>query len=139
MATNAIPSQGIVLAINDDASPLTFLPMAESVDIVGPDGQANIIDATHHGSVARDKLMGLPDEGQVTFSGNLVVADAGQLEARAARDAQRLANFEITLPDAGSQVIEFSGFVLQFALAAPTDDKITLNITIEISGPVVWV
>ncbi len=139
MTTNALPSQGIILQIDTVAAPGTFINIAESVDIVGPDGQANIIDATHHGSVARDKLMGLPDEGQVTFSGNLVVADTGQVAARVARDDQTLIAFKILLPDAPVNTeIQFSGFVLQFALAAPTDDKITLNLTIEISGPVTW-
>jgi len=48
-------------------------------------------------------------------------------------DAQ---DYQILLPDDDATSLAFSGLVIELPLAIPTDDKVTANVTIQISGPV---
>ena len=45
-----------------------------------------------------------------------------------------LQNYEILLPDAETTSLEFEGLVMELGLAIPTDDKITMDVTIQVSG-----
>lgn len=137
MTTNAIKSQGTKFYIGDSVyttSPTNYLEVGEIQTVSGPTGQATVIDATHLSSEAKEKLMGLPDEGQVTLGGNYVDTDNGQDALLAARAAQEKRDFRITLSN-GSGFL-FQGFVLSFNIDLGVDDKVSFSATIEISGPV---
>jgi len=45
-------------------------------------------------------------------------------------------NYEMILPDAETTTLEFIGLVLDLPLSIPPDDKITLDVTIQINGEV---
>ena len=141
MATDAMVGKGVILARgNGDGPPETFTTVAEVIDFSGPDGQATVIDASHMQSTSRDKLMGLPDEGQMTLTANLIPSNAAQFGLQQDRAAQPpvLRNFEFTFTDSPASKIAFSAYVLQYAPAGTVDDKVTVNIVLEISGPVTW-
>lgn len=133
----ALKSEGVCLYISSDVgSPATRALIGELVDFTGPGGQAAIIDVTHLKSTAKEKLVGLPDEGQISMNLNLDPADVGQRECWEARAAQELRDFELELTDTAGTVLLFQGFVLEFSISAGVDDKISASITIEISGSV---
>jgi len=133
----ALKSEGVCLYISSDTgSPATRALIGEVVDFTGPGGQAAIIDVTHLKSTAKEKLVGLPDEGQISLNLNLDPSDTGQREAWEARAAQELRTFELELTDVAATVLVFTGFVLEFSLSAGVDDKISASITIEITGSV---
>ena len=48
-------------------------------------------------------------------------------------DAQ---NYEIVLPDAENTTLEFEGLVTELPLTVPADDKVTADVTIQITGEV---
>lgn len=137
MATSAIKSQGTKFYIGDSEytnSPTNYIQVGEIQTVSGPSGQATVIDATHLDSDAKEKLMGLPDEGQVTIGGNYVDTDSGQDAMLEARAAQEKRDFKIVLSN-GAQFL-FQGFVLSFNIDLGVDDKVSFSSTIEISGAV---
>ena len=138
MATSALVTEGVILKRGDGGGPEVFTAVAEVVDFDGPGGSATVIEATHLGSTAKDKLMGLPDEGQFSFSANLIPSDAEQTGLRTDRTNRTKRNFELLLTDAGPTKLSFAAFVLEFRIAGAVDDKISVNITLEITGAVTW-
>ena len=146
MTTSAVKTQGTVCKIGtlnaQTTAPAsdTFLTIGEVIGVDGPGGSASVIDATHFASVAKEKLMGLPDEGQVTLRMNVVPDDVGLLEIREARSAQELRNWRITLPSSAPtpKQMDFKGFAMSMNYTAQPDGKWELTATIEISGAVTW-
>jgi Lambda phage tail tube protein, TTP len=136
MATNALKSQGIVVAY--ETTPGTYAPIGEVVTIEGPGGEATIIDATHLQSTAKEKLIGLPDEGRVTLGVNLVPGDAGQTQMRADRLAATRRNYKITLTDTATTELTFAAYCMGFSISAGIDDKVSANIQLEVTGAVTY-
>lgn len=120
------------------ATPATYTAIGEVVDFSGPGGQAAVIDVTHLGSTRKEKLMGLPDEGQFTFNLNLDPADSGQLAAKASRNAQTELGYKLSLTDTGTTVLTWNAYCLAFNIAGGVDKQVTAFITLEITGGVAW-
>jgi hypothetical protein len=118
-------------------TPEEWVPVGEPVDFDGPGGSASVIDATHLGSTAREKIMGIPDEGQFTISLNRVFGNTGQKAVLLARSQRARKPFKVEYMDGSTQT--FDGFVLQFSSSGGVDDKINGSITIEITGAVTTV
>lgn len=125
---------GTLTAANGTITPLAYLEVGEITDFDGPSGSASVIDTTNLQSTAKQKLMGLPDEGQFTLSINRQPDDTGQLAVSAARTARTLKNFKLTLSD--DSVLSFAGYVLGDTWSGGVDGKVSGSITIEISGAV---
>jgi hypothetical protein len=115
-------------------TPLEWVGVGEVIDFDGPGGSASVIDATHLTSTAREKLMGIPDEGQFTFSLNRVFSDTGQIAVFTARANRLKKSWKVTYTD--TTVQEFEGYVLQFSTSGGVDDKVNGSVTIEITGAV---
>jgi hypothetical protein len=116
------------------ATPQTYTAVGEIIDWDGPGGSASVIDKTHLLSSAREKMIGLADEGQFNMSLNCSFTDVGQQAARAARAARAQRGFRVTYSDATVQT--FMGYVLTFSTSGGVDDKVNAAITIEIDGAV---
>jgi hypothetical protein len=121
-------------AANGTITPLAYLEVGEITDFDGPSGSASVIDTTNLQSTAKEKLMGLPDEGQFSLTINRQPDDAGQLAVSAARKARTEKNFKLTLSD--GSVLSFAGYVLGDTWSGGVDGKVSGSITIEISGAV---
>lgn len=135
-----IKSQGTVLAIsNEDTGTAygtaTFDDVAGVTSIGTPDGEAAEIDTTDLDSVATEFLMGVPNNGKFSISGQVVDSDAGQAELRTARDAQELRWIKIT--DSESNVAYFEGVVTRYAdFGAQVNGVKPFEASIRISGPI---
>lgn len=116
------------------ATPVTWTSVGEIADFDGPGGSASIIDVSHLSSTRKEKLIGLPDSGQFTFSLNRVFSDTGQQALATAWGNRQLKNFQVTYPDTTVQT--FSGYVMSFPSSGAVDDKIGGSVTIEITGEV---
>lgn len=139
MPANTIEAQGVTLAISFGSSPTSFSTIANVKDFNGPGGQASVIDITNLASTAREKRMGLPDEGQLTMSLDLDPDAATHILLRNARTSRTRCEFRITLTDTTPTTLTFFGYVLGFAVQGSVDDVVKATVTIEIDGPVVWV
>ena len=95
----AIETQGCVLYWSTTTSLSTVISIGEVVGFNGPTGSANVIDASHLGSTAKEKMIGLRDEGQITLDCNLAPADSGQVKLRECRAARTQGNWAIKMTD----------------------------------------
>lgn len=133
-----LDTQGVVIKRGDGASPEVFTTIGEVNSIQGPGGSATTIDVTNLSSTAKNKKMGLIDEGQVTLEMKLDTADTAQTGLRTDRSNKTLRNFQIVLTDSPATTISFAAYVMSFALATAVDDVVTASVTLEIDGLVTW-
>ena len=116
--------------------------VGEVTDFSGPGGQANIIDVTHLGSTAKEKLVGLRDEGQLSMSMNLSFSDTAQIALRADRATRTkrkcVIKFNDSATDAARTKAIFDGYVLGFSITGAVDNKVSANAVIEITGAVTY-
>lgn len=138
MSSNALESQGITLAIDlGNVSPTVWTNVPETKDINFRTGSAAVIDVTDLSSSAREKRMGLADEGQCTFTLNLIPKNPAHAELIAAKADRQIRQFRVVFTDGPNpSTYYFSGFVLSVPVSAGVDAVIESNVTVEISGPV---
>lgn len=138
MSSNALESQGITLAIDlGNVSPTVWTNVPETKDINFRTGSAAVIDVTDLSSTAREKRMGLADEGQCTFTLNLIPKNVAHAELIAAKADRQIRHFRVVFTDGPNpSTYYFSGFVLSVPVSAGVDAVIESNVTIEITGPV---
>lgn len=110
--------------------------LAEISSITGPGMSRDTIDTTTFDTEGgyRTFIAGFRNAGTMTLSMNftqdtylLLKEDFEDNDARA---------YQILFPDTEETVIEFDGLVTEIPLTIPTDDKVTVDVTIQISGPV---
>lgn len=135
MSVNALPSQGVELKIGS-GSPVTYAAIKEIVSFNGPGGAGQVIDVTDLASDAIEKIMGLPDEGQLSFDLNYLPEDTQHALLRAQRAAQAKTKFQLIFTDAGSTTWSFDGFVTGFTVTGGVNAPIKAQVTVEISGAI---
>lgn len=116
--------------------------IGEVVDFNGPGGSSPVINITHLQSTAVEKLIGIPDEGQLSITLNYNPTDAGQAGLRTDR-AGRVKNlYDIIFHDttisasAMPSRAAFFGYCIQFGIAGNQNDKVVANSVMEVSGAV---
>lgn len=137
MSVNALTSQGVQLKIGDAASPEVFTAIPEIVTFNGPGGAGQVIDVTDLDSAAMEKIMGLPDEGQLSFDINYLPDNTYHTLLRTNRGAQTLTNFKLVFTD-GSPVTtwSFAGYITGFTVTGGVNATIRAAVTIEITGAI---
>lgn len=110
------------------------VPIAEITTITGPGMSRATIDVTSLDSVDgyREFIGGFRDGGTVVLAMNFT--KAGYVLIKGDFDSDVLASYNIELPDGTS--IDFDGFVTDFPLSIPTDDKVSCDTTIKVSGKI---
>lgn len=132
MATG-INSAGTKLEINTSGS--TYVQVKGLTNFSGlGGGSAAVIDTTDFDSVAKEKAMGLPDEGQISLSLIFIANDAGQAAMRGARGTRAATKFRITLSN--GLKYDFTAFVLTFERGAEQDDIIKVSSNLEVTGAI---
>lgn len=136
----AMESQGMYVCFSTSSATTTAVAAAvEQVNSVsGPSGSANVIDVTHLQSTAKEKLIGLRDEGQVTLDINFLASATNQqklIDMRARRIQSGLA---LLFNDVNRSAAKMMCYVSGFSVNAAVDAKLTASVTIEIDGPVTW-
>lgn len=136
MSVNAIRSQGIKVAKGNGASPEVFTDIPEIVSFSGPGGSGQVIDVTDLDSAAIEKIMGLPDEGQLTLEINYRPDNAVHAGLRTDRANQTLRNFRITFTDPGATTWTFAAYVLNFTAQGGVNAAGRASVTLEITGAI---
>ena len=138
MSSNALESQGIALYIDlGDVSPTTWTQVPDARDINFRTGSATVIDVTDLSSLAKEKRMGLADEGQCTFTLMFRPNNTAHAELVQAKADRQSRDFKVVLTDTPNPTTYyFTGFVLSVPISASVDAVIESNVTIEITGPV---
>jgi predicted secreted protein len=116
--------------------PSTYEAIGQVIDFDGPGGKASIIDTTNLGSVAKEKLPGLMDEGSFSMTCNYDSTDLGQTALQAARTAQTSVQMKVTFTDTATAV--FTAYVMEMKVTGKADSKVEVAFTLEITGAVTW-
>jgi predicted secreted protein len=117
-----------------------FGAIAEINTITGPGMTRDVIDVTSLDSTGgyREFITGFRNSGTVTLAMNFTRVTYEVMLADFESDD--LVSYEIALPDgtdgALESTIEFDGLVTELPMTIPADDKVTADITIQISGPI---
>jgi hypothetical protein len=140
----AIESQGTDLFWGTTAAGATSASTSTSVLIGqvagfnGPSGSANVIDITHLGSTAKEKMMGLRDEGQISLDVMFQPNDVGQIALRTDRANRQLRKVVVKLndntSDAARTKIICDAYCTGFSITGRVDDKISGSVTLELAG-----
>ena len=105
------------------------------------DAESAVIDVTCLSSSAREKILGIEDNGALTLDLNVNFDDAGYIILKGARASGDAIGFQVELALEGSETIgrtfTFEGLVKSLPWQASLDSAITGNATIEITGAVV--
>lgn len=142
----AYESQGTIIywssAGSTSASTAAANAIGEVVGFSGPSGQANAIDVTHLGSTAKEFMMGLRDEGEVTLDINFVPGDAGQIRLRTDRINRSLKKCVIKLndstTDAATTKLTFDAYCLGLTAQGSVDNALKGTVTVKINGGVTY-
>lgn len=135
MTSPAITAQGTKLAYSDGGSPSSFTDIPGVVRVSGIGGGATpVVDTSDLDSVAKEKMLILPDEGQVAVTLNPKHSNAVHAALRLARSNKTRLEWRCTFTD--GKIAQFFGYVLTFASDAGMGDALRGAMSIEIDGPV---
>lgn len=139
MSTQAMIGYGTLLEIKT-GSPPDYQEISEVVNISGPSGTRDAIDATHMQSpdMRREFIPGLIDEGEVSVELNHIPGSGADALLRAAFSARDRVWFRITEPGSPSVQVEFEAVVTAYSKERPVDGKMTASATFKISGKVLY-
>ena len=132
----SVKTQGCTLGLSDGASPEVYTDIINLVSFQGPSGSRQVIDATVLASTAKEKDVGIPDLGQITFDYNFSAADPALIDCWDNFNAGTLHNFRINFSDSPETQFDFAAYVLNFTFSAGLDDIVRGSVTLEISGAV---
>jgi predicted secreted protein len=136
MSSNAIEAQGTLLKIGSGASPITYTTIKEVKSFTGPGGSAAVIDVTDLSSTAKEKRMGLQDEGQLSFTVNYLPDDTQHDLLRTNRAARTLTPFQLIFTDTSPTTWAFNAYVTGFSVSGAVDGVVEANVTLEITGSI---
>jgi len=122
-----------------------FTAIGEITGFNGPSGSVAIIDVTNLGSTAKEKLVGIRDEGNITLDVNLnTSAGQYQMALKDDRASRTLRTYDIKLTDNGTSTSQpsalyFDGYVTGFSITGSVDNAIKGSIAIELTSAVHWI
>ena len=136
MSSSALEAQGMLLKIGNGLSSETFTTIPEIKTFSGPGGSATVIDVSDLSSTAREKRMGLNDEGQLSFTINYVPTNTQHALLRTQRASRELTSFQLVFTDTGNTTWDFEAYVNGFSVSGAVDGVVEANVTLEISGSI---
>jgi len=125
----AIKSQGIQVEWNGTV-------IGEIISDSGPGGTAAIIDVSHQGSTAVEKLISIPDEGQFTMEVNWLSGDSAQDALRADRASGTKRTCRLLLVDTSGTILTFDAYCMGVSLSTAVGQQAKGSISLEIDGEV---
>jgi len=108
--------------------------MGDINSLSGPSPTKDTIETTTLDTTGGYKTFigSLKDPGTVSLSMNFVRATYEQMKDDF--ESSSTFNYKIALPDAANTIIEFTALVTEIPMDIPIDDKITVSVTLKISG-----
>jgi len=110
--------------------------IANVTNITGPGMTRDTIDTTALDTAGgyRTFIAGFRNAGTVVLSMNFERDDYETMKNDFESDTAQ--NYELVLPDDDQTSLEFEGLITELPLTVPTDDKVSVEVTIQISGQV---
>lgn len=143
MSTSYVNSQGTKFEVSNDAG-TTFVEINGISSFSGlKGGSSTVIDTTTLQSSAKEKALGLKDEGQFSLSGQYYPSDAGQVILENARNDKSVVKIKITFDDKATSngtgtIFTFDGLVSGVPVEGGVDAVLTMSTTIEVTGSIIY-
>ena len=131
MASNAIAGVGTLFRRWSGSA---WVNIAEVNSIQGPNKSRETIDVTSLDSTGgyREFIASFRDGGTVQLTMNFTRSTYELMNNDFESDTAQ--SYEIVLPDDDNTSLEFVGLVTEVPLSITTDDKVTANVTIKVTG-----
>lgn len=134
----AMSSQGAYIETSDDGSPAQWTELAHVTNIGGPRETSEELDVTHLRSPGayREFIQSFKDGGELPLTLNFLPSNSTQNAYRAdfEADPQPVRTRRITWPDGSTD--SFRCFVKSVGRSAQVGQKLVLELTLRVSGPV---
>ena len=134
----AIESQGTIVFWSTSTGLSTAQSIGGVMGFNGPSGSANVIDITTLQSTAKEKQMGLPDEGQLSFDTIYLSTDVGQIALRNDRASRTKRKVALQLTDSSTQLVHADAYCTGFSVTGAVDDVLKASYTLELTGALTW-
>lgn len=137
MTTNAKIGKGTIVRIHNAAvTPPLLTQLGEITSISPPSEATDTIDATHMQSTGRFRefIYGMSDGGDFSFEANYVPGSSDEDLIMAARSDQQVVQVEIEYVNGTTW--RFDGIVTGFEPDVPVDDKMTVAVTLKVTGAI---
>lgn len=134
MPSAAFAGVGTLFQRENSAGGGTYSTVAEVNSISGPSMSREIIDVTSLSSTGgyREFITGFRDGGEVTLELNFTITQFNLFKTDFERNASW--NYRIVMSDTGATTLNFAGFVTSIPPNIMPDDKVTLTVTIKVTG-----
>jgi predicted secreted protein len=137
MASKAIAGVGTKFKRwNAIGAPAAWADIAEINSITGPGMSRDTIDVTSLDSTGgyREFITGFRNAGTVVLAMNFTRETYELMKDDFESNVAQ--NYQIVLPDDENTGLDFEGLVTELPLTIPADDKVTADVTIQITGKV---
>ena len=113
-----------------------WVDIAEINSITGPSMSRDTIDVTSLDSTGgyREFIPGFRNAGTVVLAMNFTRATYETMLNDF--ESNTIQNYQIVLPDVENTGLDFEGLVSELPLTIPADDKVTADVTIQVTGKV---
>jgi len=113
-----------------------WVDIAEINSITGPSMSRDTIDVTSLDSTGgyREFITGFRNAGTVVLAMNFTRATYETMLNDF--ESNTIQNYQIVLPDVENTGLDFEGLVSELPLTIPADDKVTADVTIQVTGKV---
>lgn len=138
--TIAISSHGTKVSRAPSATPTTFTEIAELGDLKLPELMRNEFDASVHNRNIDDYVLGIMRRNAFSFPLNFLPTNATHDHLTGLYKAlidNSIDGYKIVFPDVALTEWILSGQVQTIAPTAPVDGKLSADVTIRFSGPMV--
>lgn len=138
-ASAAILGYGTLLKMGDGGGTEVFTSIAEVRDISGPSFARDAIDVSQQTSPGlwAEFIPGRKDAGEVTFTIAFLPTNAQHGYATGLLrdyDQGNKRNFQLVFPNVGNTTWSFSAYVTGMTINEPTNEALTADVTLKITG-----
>lgn len=118
----------------DDSSASTYTAISEVNSISGPNMSREMIDTTSLDTSGgyRTFIPSFRDGGEVTLACNF--DRDNYITFLTDFQSSSITYWQIVFPDTGATTFEFAAYVSALGQSTPNDDKLTMDVTLKISG-----
>ena len=132
MANEVVNSRGTGISLKVGSGASTKIAGVTDFSGLGS-GSAAVIDVTDLDSIAKEKMVGVMDEGQFKISYNVRKGDAGQAALDTARSTQALCELKVVT---AAYTYTANCYVLSNETSGAVDQQVKGSANLELSGAV---
>ena len=134
-----LDTTGLTYTSGGTATPATYTAIANIKSISDfESGSASEIDVTNLASTAKEKRLGLVDNGGFSLGIHHSNADPGQAALTARRADGAAVNMKVILPSGTTPTASFSALIKKFSKNAAVDGVVEGSVDVTVNGAITW-